>query len=235
MSTDSRGMARSENVGPEIAASDFILGSGLNRRPPFGVNQHLVVQPEPNQLLCGAGSAPAVLAHLGGESRLASGDIDGALQRGNVGRKVVALHERKSNTKILVIVNKDSGLTDHKETCRVLSMSQTKRKPQPVVTRPAGRKRATALDVGPDGLTLPQRLHRLMAAAGVGQAELARMCSDLYATFVPNSPEKVKQQHIFNLLQGQATAWCLPLVASVFDVSDLWLQFGIGRKERLKN
>lgn len=94
------------------------------------------------------------------------------------------------------------------------------------------RKPKAAPEVGPDGQTMAQRLNRLMVERGVKQAELARMCSEFYATFIPGTEDKVKQQHIFNLLQGQSGAWYLSLVAHVFDVSDLWLQFGIGKKER---
>lgn len=71
-----------------------------------------------------------------------------------------------------------------------------------------------------------------MVGNNVGQTQLARMCSEFYATFVPHDHEKVKQQHIFNLLQGQSNAWYLPLIAAVFDVSDLWLQLGIGPRDR---
>lgn len=227
-------MARSKHIGTEIPAGDGILGSEFDGRPPLSTNQNLVVQPVPNQLLGGSSGATAVLSHLGGEGRLPARKVNRAPKRIDMGN-VVYLHDAEFNTTFLVGVNKNAGLTRHKEACRVLSMPTPKKKPSSALARSAGRRRVSAPEVGPDGLTLPQRLHRLMAGTGIGQTELARMCSELYSTFVPASQDKVKQQHIFNLLQGQSNAWCLPLVATVFDVNDMWLQFGIGPKERKKN
>ena len=90
----------------------------------------------------------------------------------------------------------------------------------------------TKQEVGADGLTLAQRLFSLMTERGITQAELARMCSRYYATFIQAEDDVVKQQHIFNVLNGQESSWILSLVAVSLDVSDLWLQFGIGHKDR---
>jgi len=87
-------------------------------------------------------------------------------------------------------------------------------------------------EIGADGLTLAQRLFSLMTERGITQAELARMCSRYYATFISSDDDVVKQQHIFNVLNGQESSWILCLVAVSLDVSDLWLQFGIGLKQR---
>lgn len=148
--------------------------------------------------------------------------------------KIVSLHERQSTT-ILVSVNNKRGWEEGKGLATVLAMPTTKRKP--AVTRPLvkGRKRLSQPDVGPDGLTMPQRVQRLMLDAGIGQSELARMCSRVYASFVPDVPEKVRQQNIFNIIQGQDHSFALPLIATVFDVNEMWLQFGVGPKERKKN
>jgi hypothetical protein len=71
-----------------------------------------------------------------------------------------------------------------------------------------------------------------MTEKDVGQTELARMCSDYYRTFVSGADDVVEQQHIFNIVKGQDSAWCMPLIAAVFDVRELWLQIGIGTRER---
>lgn len=118
----------------------------------------------------------------------------------------------------------------------MLNMVATKKSIAVPAAVRARKKRVPEQDIGPDGRTLSQRVIMLMTDRGIGQTELARLCSDYYATFVPGEDDKVKQQHIFNLIRGQSSAWALPLIAAVFDVSDLWLQFGIGKKERpLKN
>lgn len=119
----------------------------------------------------------------------------------------------------------------------MLTMTTAKKKPHPPPAKTAKRKRATEPEVGPDGHTLAQRLILLMSERHVGQSELARMCSTYYATLVPSAdPDRVKQQHIFNIIQGQETSWALPLIAAVCDVSLMWLQYGIGPKQiPLKN
>jgi len=87
--------------------------------------------------------------------------------------------------------------------------------------------------VGPDGLTFGQRLQKLMNDKDVGQTALARMCSDYYRALVPGAPDDVvQQQHIFNIVKGQDSAWCMPLIATVLDVRDLWLQVGVGPRDR---
>ena len=105
--------------------------------------------------------------------------------------------------------------------------------PREKTLRKARKKRpARQPIVGPDGLTFAQRLRTLMNEKDVGQTEVAKMCSDLYRTFVRDAEDVVQQQHIFNVLAGQDSAWCMPLLAAVFDVRELWLQIGIGPRNR---
>lgn len=231
-------MVAGENIGTKIPASNSRVGSKLEGGPPDGINERPALQPVRNCLLADGSHLSVrrrieleVLPKLRCKNDLASGDLDSALERSNV---VFLGHGDRKYTRNLVAVNKSLCLTPHKKTCTVLDMATHKkvRTPEKVVRR----KPKAVPEVGPDGQTLAQRLTRLMVERDVGQTELARMCSEFYATFVPGPEDKVKQQHIFNLLQGQANAWCLPLVAHVFDVNDLWLQFGIGNKERrIKN
>lgn len=118
----------------------------------------------------------------------------------------------------------------------LLTMSTPKRKPVTAPSKQPKRKRTPEPEVGPDGRTFAQRVVLLMEERGIGQTQLARMCSEYYATFMPTVEDKVKQQHIFNVMQGQSSTQALPLMAAVFDVNEMWLQYGIGKRERaLKN
>lgn len=110
-------------------------------------------------------------------------------------------------------------------------MSNAKSKPAAQQRRP---KVISEPLMGPDGLTMAQRVIQLMEEQDVGQSDLARMCSRYLSSFVPGADDRVKQQHIFNIIQGQESSWVLPLIAAVFDVSDMWLQFGIGNRKRVK-
>jgi hypothetical protein len=231
-------MVARENIGTQIPTSDGRVGGKLEGGPPDRINERPALQPIRNRLLADGSHLSVrrrieleVLPKLRCKSDLVSGDLDGSLERNNV---VFLGHGQERYTRNLVRVNKSLCLTANKDTCTVLNMA-THKKLQ-TTEKTVRRKPKAVPEVGPDGQTLAQRLTRLMVERDVGQTELARMCSEFYATFVPVTEDKVKQQHIFNLLQGQANAWCLPLVAHVFDVSDLWLQFGIGKKERrIKN
>lgn len=80
-----------------------------------------------------------------------------------------------------------------------------------------------------------QRVLRLMAEQGMGQSGLAEACSTYYAAFIKDEPDRVKQQHIFNIIQGQDSSWVVPLIAAVFEVNTLWLQLGIGKREIAKH
>ncbi|HEY4357977.1 MAG TPA: hypothetical protein VGN16_19680 [Acidobacteriaceae bacterium] len=233
-------MVTRKNIRTQIAASNRRISSELEGGPPNGINECATLQPVRDRLLAngrnlsvGSRVESEVLPELRRESDLVSGDLDGAFKRNNV---VSLGHGQGKYTRKLVAVNKLSCLTPNKETCTVLTMPQVKRKPVPAPVKAGKTKRRTDPDVGPDGFTLAQRLHKLMTEMNVGQADLARMCWEYYATFHPGSDEpRVKQQHIFNILQGQESSWVLPLIAYVFDVNDMWLQFGIGQRDRRKN
>jgi hypothetical protein len=222
-----RDLIARENIGSEVSASDSKVSSNLEGTPPFRADEGFAVEPVPNKLL-------ANLAWTGGgksfrESGLRACDCDCAVKRCNV----VLLHA-ESVSRNLECVNKSLGLTGNNEACTVLPMPTTKRKAAHPAVR--GKVRADG-EVGADGLTLAQRLMRLMTERGITQAELARMCSKYYGSFIQSDDDAVKQQHIFNILNGQDSSWVLPLISIALDVSDLWLQFGIGHKERahLKN
>lgn len=222
----SGGGTRAEHVGTEIAPGNLAVGDDLESRPVLGIEQNAVLQPVRNGLLLEA----RPLHHLGqpfGERSLAStSDSDCTLERSNVR----LLHSARGYTSFLVGVNKETRLTNNKGPCTVLQMPVPQRKEQKT-TPPKKRPRKEPV-VGPDGYTFAQRVQRLMTEKDVGQTELARMCSDYYRTFVSGADDVVEQQHIFNIVKGQDSAWCMPLIAAVFDVRDLWLQIGIGPRER---
>lgn len=225
LKTESGRPAGAEDIGTEMRTSNAVIGDVLDSRPPLGVEQRFAIEPVGNGLLAD-GRTSQELADAVGESRLAAGDIDSAPQGGNVR----FLHSRRHYTSFLVGVNKDSCLTTNKEPCTVLQMpAQPKEKPN---RKPPKKRAARQPIVGPDGRTFAQRLRGLMTERDVGQTEVAKMCSDLYRTFVRDAEDVVQQQHIFNVLGGQDSAWCMPLLAAVFDVRELWLQIGIGPRER---
>jgi hypothetical protein len=234
MSRNSRPLAESdtENIGPQVVSGDDAVGRVLDGRPPIAVEQALVAEPVGNGLLTDGrvdAAGTEVVPHALGELRLPAGDLDGATEGGNV----LLLHSgRRKYTRILVDVNKQDCFTANNEACKVVPMVPLAKK------KPAGRSssgkgaRKTAPEVGPDGMTFPQRLYSVMNERGIGQTELARRCSEYYATFAPRMEDRVKQQHIFNALGGQSSSEFLPLIAAVLDVRELWLQFGIGPRER---
>jgi hypothetical protein len=223
--TESGRPARSEDIGTEMRAGHTVVSDMLDCGPPLGIQQRFACQPVRDGLLADRRSLQE-LSDTVGESRLAAGDIDSPPQGGNVR----FLHKARQYTSFLVGVNKDPCLTTNKEPCTVLQMpAQPREKPH----RKARKKRAARQPViGPDGLTFAQRLRTLMNEKDVGQTEVAKMCSDFYRTFVRDADDVVQQQHIFNVLGGQDSAWCMPLIAAVFDVRELWLQIGIGPRER---
>lgn len=223
-------MAAREHIRPEVASSDEVVSSGFDSGPPLGVDQGFAVEPVRDKLL--AGSIAAEGSHTLGELTLATGCNDGALER----RNVVFLHGSQRYTRNLVAVNKELCFTADKEPCTVLTMAQPKKKPvQPQETKQAPRKRAQQPEMGPDGLTMAQRLFREMTVRDLGQQKLAEMCSQYYSAMNPAGPEdKVKQQHIFNILRGQESSFAIPLICAVLELREMWLQFGIGPKERHK-
>lgn len=230
-------MINGENIRTEIAPSDAATSSELDRGPPESVQESAAVQPVRNSLLAYAEAfsirrrvGSKKLSNAGGKCGLPSGDVNRPLKSSNV----VSFHEA-SVTRNLVRVNKDICLTDEKVSCTVLSMTTAKKKPHKASGSQAPPARKTAPIVGPDGFTMGQRVLRLMTEQGMTQTGLAEACSRYYAAFIKDEPDRVKQQHIFNIVQGQDSSWVVPLIAAVFEVSPLWLQLGIGRREIAKH
>ena len=221
-----------EHIGTQFGASDPVVSRELDRGPPLRIEQNLIANPVRDSLLCDGFLAEN--AHSISKSMLAAGNLNGSLEGGNV----VLLHRgREYSTRNLVDVNKVDCFSANKETCTVMGMANEKRRLVVVPTQKGRKQKVRAirqLEVGPDGRTFTQRVVLLMTENNIGQTELARMCSEYYATFVPDIPDKVKQQHIFNIVHGQDSSSIAPLIAAVFEVSDIWLQLGIGQRTRKK-
>lgn len=226
-------LVRKIHVGAEISSSDDTGDSALDAGPPLCIYEGFTPKPIRDELLCRplTSGGPHTLSELS----LASGMLDSPLE----GDNVVSLFSRHAHnsTRNLVKSNNNLCLTSDKEFCTVLPMAQAKKKPKVTAPKKVSPRTAHEPEAGPDGLTMPQRVMKLMTEHGVGQSELARMCSERYAVYFPGTEAKVQQQHIFNLLRGasgkgQSSSWILPLLALVFDVSDIWLQFGVGKRDR---
>jgi hypothetical protein len=226
-------MVTGKHIGTEIAASDATTSNGLECGPPLSPDKDALAQPVRNSLLAYADAftlrrrvVPKKLSEAVRQLVLSAGNLDSPLKRGNV----VSLHG-PSLTRNRVAVNKVPRLTEQKGSCTVLHMPTTKKKPARATGGRTPTSRKADPIVGPDGFTMSQRVLRLMAENSMSQAGLARACSDYYSAFIPGESDRVKQQHIFNIIQGQDSSWVVPLIAGVFDVSVLWLQFGIGKRE----
>jgi hypothetical protein len=217
---------RTKNIRPKMSSRNPVGGDVLKGRPPLRLDQSCVFEPIRNGLLADAGPAHELRDPLG-KSRLGTGNLNGATERSNVR----FLHGHGKYTRFLVDVNKEQCLTDDKEPCIVLQMPEPQRKER-ARKSPKKRRARLAPAIGPDGLAFGQRVQKLMTEKDIGQTALARMCSDFYRTFVLDAEDCVQQQHIFNIISGQESAWCMPLIAEVFDVRELWLQLGIGPRER---
>lgn len=216
---------RGEHIGTQINSADGVVSGGFDQGPPISFEQRLVRQPIRDSLLSDGGMARRPQS-LRKSSLTTAGNRDSALKRSNVR----FIHEHARYTRFLVDVNKDGCFSADKETCTVLTMPTPKKKAQ---LRPAPkREKRSKLAIGPDGLTFPQRLQKLMDEHGIGQTALAKRCSEYLAIYYPGEEDKIKQQHIFNILGGQASSEALPIIAQVLDVSDIWLQYGIGSRER---
>lgn len=224
-------MVTGEHIWPEFAPGYDVVSNELERRPPLGIDQGLVSEPIRNLLLANGLAWPAEFAKFGRKLGLATNKIDRPPESSNV----VFLHRSGILTRNLVRVNKSPCLTDDKGPCTVLSMTTAKKKPARALVSSGTPARKSAPIVGPDGFTMSQRVLRLMAEQGMSQTGLAEACSRYYAAFINDEPDRVKQQHIFNIVQGQDSSWVVPLIAEVFDVNPLWLQLGIGKREKAKH
>lgn len=227
-------MVTGKNIRTEIAASDAVISRELNSRPPVGVDQDFVGQPVRDQLLLDGGTWSAELPESGGELGLASHFRDCSFQGGNV----VFLHRwSRLYTRNLVHVNKSACFTADKGSCTVLIMPTAKKKPHKTSLQREATKRKAEPMVGPDGFTMGQRVLQLMDEQdNMSQTELAKACSRLLDTFIPGEPDRVKQQHIFNIVQlGQDSSWVVALIAKVFEVDATWLQFGFGKRSPKPN
>lgn len=232
---ESRDFSAAEDVWPQVLPLNLVVSDVLNRLPPLGVEQHGVSQPIADGLLADGGTIQ-VVGDPFREGALTAGDVDGPLKGGNV-----RLFHGTDSTRVFVDVNKDSCSPDYKKACNVIDMQQARQKrAHPAAPK---KKRTTRrprpVEVGPDKRTMGERLRLLMLEHEPpfnpergGQTDLAKAAQAIYANGRESAPATIKQQHIQQLLAGQDSSRYLSVVAQVFGVSTLWLQFGIGPKRQ---
>lgn len=221
---------------PKISTRNLdpmLAGDELNRGPIFRIGHNLISEPITDELLAKRGSLHKI-RNLGSEGGLTASGSNELFQ----GDDVRFIHEPHS-TNILVDVNKNSDSIIDKGFCNVLDMETARKRQADTKAKPPRKAKKTkrVLEVGPDRLTMPERLRSLMldhkppfVPERGGQSQLARVAQAIYANGRENAPATIKQAHIWEMLNGQDSSRYLPVVAKVFGVNCLWLQFGIGEK-----
>lgn len=224
-SNKSGGFATTKNVGPQMAARNFLIGEGLEGRPVVGVQQDFVLEPVGDVLLA---DGPV---HDFGEpfskSCLATAsNVDSAAKRSNVR----FLHGHPLYTNRFVRVNEPVCVTAHKEVCTVLPMPATQRKPAPT---PARSNRRQAIP-GPDGKTLGQRVNEAMAHEA-GRRGAAYEQKDLIADVnqlvrVEGEEALLSQAMASAIMRGKVTrSTFTPFIAKACHVDVVWLARGVGQ------
>lgn len=222
-----------EDVRPEISACDLPIRDVLNRRPPLRLEEDLVLQPIGNGLLFEGGAVEKFGNPLG-EQGLAPRDLDGAAQRSDVrlvSGKVRGIHTSRLYKCTCDSVNKYTGVTGNKVTCKVLYMPVSKRKALPDRAKEA-RKPKKPFPVGPDHKTANQRLRECLAQHPTIRTErdLVLACNQL-AGRAEGEPDYVKQQAINNFLRdvdSLAGSQHVAVIAEALGIRAFWLQTGIG-------
>lgn len=220
-----------EDIGAQTKASDLLIGDVLESRPPLRVEQGLVFEPIGHGLL-GDSRAIQVAAQSVGKSGLTAGNVDSALERGNVR----FIHGGISYTSMLVKVNKRTRVTEHKVPCKVIQMPARQQKLAATVSKPNRKKsgkrvRQTPLAVGPDGKTANQRLNSVMNRESIPQADLVRRCNQAAGRAADAEPPVVSQAVLSNFqrnLDDLANSSYVTIIAETIGVRGMWLQYGIG-------
>lgn len=222
-----------EDVRPEISAGDFPIRDVLNRRPPLGLQEDFVLQPVGNGLLLEGGAVEKFSDSLG-EQGLTPRDLDSTTQSGDVrlvSGKVRGIHTSRLYKCTCDSVNKYTGVTGNKVTCKVLYMPVPKRKSLPGRAKEA-RKPKKPFPVGPDGKTANQRLRDCLTQHQTVRTErdLVQACNQL-AGRAEGEPDYVKQQAINNFLRdvdSLAGSQHVAVIAEALGIRAFWLQTGIG-------
>jgi hypothetical protein len=212
---NSGNLAASENFRPQLLAADFTASDMREGRPVLGVEERLVVQPVRDGLLTDRGSAEE-LGEPGRQRGLAAGDLDRSLQSGNVW----FIHTHPLYKHACEPVNKLRCSTANKAACKLLYMSERK------------RKRVNPMEIGADGRTANERLREAFAVSGFSEAELVRECNRI-AGRRPDDESYVSQQTINRMrhdLDDAAGSSVLYIIAEALGVRPHWLQLGIEPK-----
>lgn len=220
-------MVTRENIGTEILSGD--AGSDFEGRPPFGIQQNLVLQPVRYVLL--AGLRAAGVSQPSGELGLAAGNIDSSFKSGNVR----FIHQHPKYTNALVRSTTALVRQDHKEACTVLEIATSDRSMNRRALKPQGkRSKERRAKVGRDGKTLGARLREAMAhEAGRRGAEYlpVDLLSDLNRLAGRSKDDPlITQQMLSAILTDKVTKTTItPYLAAACHVNPFWLGDGNGK------
>lgn len=213
-----------ENVGTKMVARNLLSGDGLESGPPLSFQENLVVQPVRDRLL-GYRRASQEFAELLREQGLATGDLDRALERGDVS----FLHERRDYTSPFVFANKSMRVTANKEACTVTVMPPRKKKRAAIMVDEPSEARAP---VGPDGKTVGMRLTeamREMRGPDYRQTDLFLEVNERVGA--PADNPLISQQMISAVQNDKVDntkSFIVGSLAEILGVRPIWLQWGAG-------
>lgn len=214
------------DIGTQVRTGDPAGSNRLKSRPILRRKKRLVLQPLRDGLLRDGGSIHE-LSDAFREGGLAAGDIDSAPKGGNV----LLFHKSQSYTTRVVRVNESSRVPKNNEVCNVLSMPVSPRKR--ALPKSEQLPEGAAL-VGPDGLTLGDRLRLGMQARSqaIGRTYTAKdLLADASAVAGrgPNDPPVQTQQALSKILNNRVSeSAAVPAYAAVLGLNSLWLQYGTG-------
>lgn len=197
------------------------FGNVLDCRPIFRRNKRFIAQPLRNRLLT-EGLAINEFRDAARQSGLASGNLDGFAQRGDVG-----LHGGKHTT-VVVNVNNQSGVPPWKAQATVRLMTgkaATKRK-EPIREAPLVRRDS-------QGRSLGDRLKLAMNARGqaLGRAYRTKeLLADAHkASGLPEGETVCSQQNYSKIVRDQISeSAAVPAFAAALGINAIWLQYGHG-------
>jgi len=221
---ESGSLVAAEDIWPEIAARDLVVGDRLECGPVVGVQKDFSRQPVRDVLLS---DRPP---HLGTEKlRQGSLAVASKLDRTPKCGNVRFIHEHALYTNRFVSVNEPVCVTNYKPACTVLQM----RTPQRKTAAPVRSNKRQALP-GPDGKTLGQRVSEAMAYES-GRRRTSYVQKDLIQdvnrfVVVEGESELLFSQPMASaIMLGKVTRSSFtPYIAKACHVDAVWLARGTG-------
>ena len=215
-----------EHIGTQVAAGNLPVGDRLDGAPVLGVEKCRVGQPVGNCLLTDCRPAHCLGEALSECGLGAATNSDGAMKRDNVR----FLHVHRYNTNPFVAVNNPVCMTAHKETCTVLQMPASRRKPAPDTSN---KNKRVAIP-GPDGKTLGQRVREAMAYESgrrgheYKQTDLVQDVKRVSGMTGPEVDEKLQQSVSAVMLSKVSKSALTPYIARACHVDPIWMASGLG-------